>query len=432
MKCNLLFCFVGLVVISLYSNTAFCQKDDQAAIDSTLLGLPGDNLDLYAVLDLFQKSKTIEEFEKSLNLESTGINNLDLDLDSKVDFIKVLTKKDGDDFTFILQIDVTKTEKQDVAVIMVSKGKDKKVTMQIIGDKDLYGKDYIVELKESKTAAVTANPGYTGNDTVIVSAPASTTTVIVESAPIVQYVYSPAYVPYAPPYYYGYYPPYFAAFSVMAIGIYASNHYYYHGYGGYGYHGNTTVIHNTNNFNNYNNSRNSSNTVNHNRANGSYNGNNGTAATRPSGGTSVSNRPGTSTGGGASVSNRPGTSTGASGGSSVANRPGASTSSGAAKGSSTGNRPAASTGAGASKGTTTGSRPSTAGSSSVSKGSSAGNRPSGNYSGNSRPSSNGASRYNSAGGGASMGGARPSGGGSMGGGRSMGGGGGRGAGGGRR
>jgi len=32
--------------------------------DSVLLGLPGDNLDLYAVMDLFQKSKTIEEFEK--------------------------------------------------------------------------------------------------------------------------------------------------------------------------------------------------------------------------------------------------------------------------------------------------------------------------------------------------------------------------------
>ena len=58
------------------------------------LGLAGDNLDLYAVLDLFLKSKTIEGFEKSLNEQKTGINNLDLDLDKKVDFIKVITKKD--------------------------------------------------------------------------------------------------------------------------------------------------------------------------------------------------------------------------------------------------------------------------------------------------------------------------------------------------
>ena len=44
-------------------------------------------------LDLFQKSKTIEDFEKSLNEEKTGINNLDLNLDNKVDFIKVVTKQ---------------------------------------------------------------------------------------------------------------------------------------------------------------------------------------------------------------------------------------------------------------------------------------------------------------------------------------------------
>ena len=145
--------------------SCFFSNRKQTGKDSTLLGLPGDNLDLYAVLDLFQKSKTIEEFEKSLNLEKTGINNLDLDLDNKVDFIKVVTKQDGDDFTFILQVAVTEKETQDVAVILVSKDKDKKVTMQIVGDKDLYGKDYIVEPKTTTTPAVTANPGYTGAGT---------------------------------------------------------------------------------------------------------------------------------------------------------------------------------------------------------------------------------------------------------------------------
>jgi uncharacterized membrane protein YgcG len=263
------------VAISLVHLQVFSQTEK----DSTLLGLPGDNLDLYAVLDLFQKSKTIEEFEKSLNLEATGVNNLDLDLDNKVDFIKVVTNSDGDDFTFVLQVAVSKTETQDVAVILVSKDEAKKITMQIVGDSDLYGKDYIVELKESKTPAVTANPGYTGNDTVVVSAPAKTTVVVVESTPIVQYVYSPAYVPYHPPYYYGYYPPYFAAFTVMAVGMYIGHHSYHHH--GYGYHGNTTIIHNSNNFNNYNNSRNRSNTVNHHKASGNYNRGN-SSATRPS------------------------------------------------------------------------------------------------------------------------------------------------------
>ncbi len=257
-----------LVSFQLLCISAFSQTTS----DSDTLGLPGDNLDLYAVLDLFQNSKTIEEFEKLLNLEKTAINNLDLNLDTKVDFIKVVTKQNGDDFTFILQVDVSEKETQDVAVIIVSKDKDKKVSLQIIGDKELYGKDYIVEPQPKTTPAVTANPGYEGTDTVVVSAPAKTTVVVVESAPIVQYVYSPVYVPYYPPYHYAYYPPYFAAFTVMAVGIYCHNN-YYHGYPYHG-HGNTVVVHNHNTYNNYNNNyRNTSNTVNHNNKSGNYNNN---------------------------------------------------------------------------------------------------------------------------------------------------------------
>jgi hypothetical protein len=286
----------AVLVMSFLSLPAFSQS----VADSTLLGLPGDNLDLYAVLDLFQKSKTIEEFEKSLNLEETGINNMDLDLDKKVDFIKVVTRQENDNFTFVLQIAVSEKETQDVAVILVSKDEQEKITMQIVGDEDLYGKDYIVELKESSTPAVTANPGYKGPDTVkIVSVPATTTTVIVQQAPIVQYVYSPAYVPYYPPYYYGYYPPYFAAFSVMAIGIYWGSHAHYHHHG-YGYHGNTTIIHNTNNFNNYNRTRNTSNTVNHNKANGNYSRNN-SPSTRPTARQTGGASPSTRQAGGAST-----------------------------------------------------------------------------------------------------------------------------------
>jgi len=255
-----------ILSISFLSFPVFSQTEN----DTTSLGLPGDNLDLFAVLDLFQKSKTIEDFEKSLNEEKTGINNLDLNLDNKVDFIKIVTKQNDNDFTFILQVDVTEKETQDVAVILVSKDKDGKVTMQIVGDVDLYGKDYVIEPKPP----VTVNPGYTGTKTDTVKVDAPTTVVVVESAPIVQYVYSPVYVPYYPPYTYAYHPPYFTAFAVVAIGVYHHNNYYHHGgyYGG-GY-GNTVVIHNTNNYNNYNNSRNSSNTVNHNKANGNYNKNN--------------------------------------------------------------------------------------------------------------------------------------------------------------
>src|SRR6476620_1076376 len=310
----------------LLSLPAFSQnKEDTTA----LLGLPGDNLDLYAVLTLFQKSKTIEAFEKSLNDEKTGINNLDLNLDKKVDFIKVVTKKDGDAYTFVLQVVVTKTETQDVAVIYLNKDKNKKISLQMVGDPDLYGKDYVIEPKGN--SPVTPNPEYTGADPVTVTVPASTTTVVVEQAPIVQYVYSPAYVPYVPPYYYGYYPPYFAFATCIAVGIYRSNNYYHHGvyYGGH-YGGGTTVVINNNNrnqVNHYNNNRNTSNTVSNNMAKGNY-------------GNRTSNR----TGGGASASTRPATtpSNRPSGGASASTRPATTPSNRPSTGASASTRPATS------------------------------------------------------------------------------------------
>ena len=70
------FFFPCLLVVAL-SSVSF-PVFSQAKTDTASLGLAGDNLDLYAVLDLFLKSKTIEGFEKSLNEQKTGINNLDL------------------------------------------------------------------------------------------------------------------------------------------------------------------------------------------------------------------------------------------------------------------------------------------------------------------------------------------------------------------
>ncbi len=285
-----------LVAISLLSLPALSQnkdkKNEAPKEDTTpLLGLAGDNLDLYAVLDLFQKSKTVEAFEKSLNDASLKINNIDLNLDKKIDFIKVVTNKDGDSYQFILRVDVTKTESQDVAVILLDKDKDKKISLQIVGDEELYGKDYVIEPKGN--SPVTPNPGYKGADPVLETVPATTTTVVVQSAPIVQYVYSPAYVPYMPPYYYGYYPPWFGFATVMAVGIYRSNHYYGHGgyYGGHYHGGNNNVIINNgsrNNINHYNNnSRNRSTTVSDNRAKGNYG--DGAGANRRNQSPSVSN-----------------------------------------------------------------------------------------------------------------------------------------------
>ena len=357
---------------------AFSQ--DKEKVDTTnKLGLAGDGLDLYAVLDLFQQSKTIESFEKSLNDPKTKINNLDLDLDGKVDFIKVVTeKKDKKDesYTFILRVDVSKTESQDVAVILLDRDKDKKVSLQIVGDEELYGKDYVIEPKGN--SPVTPNPAYKGADPVTVTVEAPATNVVVQQAPVVQYVYSPAYVPYYPPYYYGYYPGWFAFTAVVSFGFYAAawgghHHGYYGGhYGG----GNTVIINNNNNFNNYNNNKMRSNTVSNNQQRGNY-GSGRTdqrAGTRPTtsdragasnrAGTSnrattsdragASNRAGTSDRAGAS--NRAGTSDRAGGGAAASNRQTPSTSNRSSNFSSPSNRSGSSYGGGGGRSMGGGSR----------------------------------------------------------------------------
>lgn len=212
---------LAVFLVSLFSSPVFSQNN----AEPEALGLPGDNLNLNAVLDIFQKSQTIEDFEKSLNAADTKINNLDLDNDEKVDFIKVKTEKDGDNFMFVLQVELSKKDIQDIAVIFVNKDKNKKVSIQIVGDENLYGKDYVVEPVSSNNASNTLNPGYTGNEPVTSS---TVKFVNVATSPIVVYVYSPVYVPYYPPYYYGYYPSYYNPWAPIFFSVYYHNHYHYH------------------------------------------------------------------------------------------------------------------------------------------------------------------------------------------------------------
>ena len=77
--------FIFTIGCSLIWSPIFSQENDTP--DS--LGLPGDNLNLYGVLDLFQKSETLEEFEKKLNSEDSKINNLDLNGNNKIGYCSV-------------------------------------------------------------------------------------------------------------------------------------------------------------------------------------------------------------------------------------------------------------------------------------------------------------------------------------------------------
>jgi hypothetical protein len=185
------------------------------------LGLPGDNLNLYAVMKLFQESETLEGFERNLNAEDSKINNLDLNGDNYIDYITVSDYPDGNDHTIVLRVALDRKESQDVAVFTVQKFHNGTVQIQLIGDEALYGKNYIIEPNYEETP----NPGYMGrpesrtNVTVI-----STTPYEIAYWPLIRYIYMPSYVGWHSSWYWGYYPEWWSPWRP----------YYWHYY--YGYH----------------------------------------------------------------------------------------------------------------------------------------------------------------------------------------------------
>ncbi|AXY77669.1 hypothetical protein D3H65_28435 [Paraflavitalea soli] len=201
------------------------------------LDLPGDNLNLYAVLKLFQASPTLEDFEKSLNDESNNINNLDLNGDNETDYIEVVDNVEGNVHNITLKVAVSKDEDQDVAVIVVEKDKDGQATIQVIGDEDLYGKDYIIEPNydsDGNAVGGTPNPGYSGSQSTA-SARADnsnvtvqyTTTYEVATWPVVLFMFRPAYVVWRSPWYWGYHPPYWRPWRPIYWHQYYTYHYYW-------------------------------------------------------------------------------------------------------------------------------------------------------------------------------------------------------------
>jgi hypothetical protein len=151
--------------------------------DGDSLGLPGDNLDLYGVLELFKDAESIEAFEKALNSSDNEVNNLDLNEDNDVDYIRVIDNKLEDAHAFILQVPISEDESQDVAVIELDKVGEEEANLQVVGDEELYGADYIVE------------PG-TAEDTKDKSPSAMAAPIIVVNVwgwRPVRYVYAPKY-----------------------------------------------------------------------------------------------------------------------------------------------------------------------------------------------------------------------------------------------
>jgi len=153
-----------------------------------------ENLDLYAVAEIFKDSENLEEFEKALNDPEIGINNLDLDEDGYVDYIRVVEQITDYTHVIILQVPLGENEFQDVATIEIEKTGDESYNMQVHGNEVIYGSDYYV------------SPTYVH--------------IHIHRWPIILWMFRPVYRPYRSVVYFGYFPPWWRPYHPVTVHVY--------------------------------------------------------------------------------------------------------------------------------------------------------------------------------------------------------------------
>lgn len=176
--------------------------------DST--GLPGDGFSLEGALELFKNAKDLESYEKALNAEDNQVNNLDLDNNGEVDYVRLVDHRQGDAHAIVLQIALSKEETQDVAVLELEKNGESSAIVQIRGAEDLYGTDVIVEPYAEEETGTKPGRGPSAPELVRVRV-----WVNVWSWPCVGWIYGPSFVIWDSPWYWGYYPPWWRPWRPM-------------------------------------------------------------------------------------------------------------------------------------------------------------------------------------------------------------------------
>ncbi len=161
-------------------------------------------LDLNAVAAAFAEARNVAEFEQILNSSRYMINNLDLNRDGWIDYLRVIETHRGVYHTFLIQACLGASLYQDVATL-VAEHRPNALYVEVIGDRWLYGPKYIVR------------------------------PVFIKRPPLWDVFGRPAYVAWSSPYYYDYWPSYYQKPKPIYLNhyqayvrTYMSNHHYCH------------------------------------------------------------------------------------------------------------------------------------------------------------------------------------------------------------
>jgi len=161
-------------------------------------------LDLNAVAAAFAESRSVREFEQILNSSHYMINNLDLNRDGWIDYLRVIETHRGYYHTFLIQACLAPGVFQDVATL-VAERQANALYVEVIGDRYLYGYNYIVR------------------------------PVFIKRPPLWDVFGRATYAIWSSPYYYGYFPTYYTKPKPIYlnhyqayVSTYMTNHHYCH------------------------------------------------------------------------------------------------------------------------------------------------------------------------------------------------------------
>ena len=164
-------------------------------------GFDGDFFSLEGAIEMFKNSRNLQEFEKRLNSKDSWVNNLDLNHDRRIDYIRVEHQRQGDFHAIILQVPISRNDLQDIAVIEIEKTNSRRALLQIVGDKYLYGDQVIAEpfdvnVRSDQWSGPSVNETYERGF------------INVFYWPIVSSLFNRGYQVYVSPYRWSYYPTY--------------------------------------------------------------------------------------------------------------------------------------------------------------------------------------------------------------------------------
>ena len=165
---------------------------------------PCFSLDLMAVAAAYAESRSVREFEQILNSSRYMINNLDLNNDGWIDYLRVIETRNGYYHALLIQSCLAAGIFQDVATLVAERRPDA-LFVEVIGDRYLYGANYVVR------------------------------PVFVKRPPMWEVYGSASYVVWSSPYYYGNFPSYYTRPKPVYLNhyqayvtTYMSNHHYCH------------------------------------------------------------------------------------------------------------------------------------------------------------------------------------------------------------